>query len=195
MIKTGVFFGSFNPVHWGHIMLAGYLCEYESLDEVWLVVSPQNPLKDPRMLLADDLRLRMTELAVAGFAKLRCCDIEFSMPRPSYTIDTLDELRRRYPDRDFNLIMGADNLEVIEQWKSYERLLADYPLLVYPRRGCKPGEWDAVYLGIRIMQDAPLIEISSTMIRNTIAAGKVAAYFMPEAVSRYIEQNDLYRSL
>lgn len=191
MVRVGIFSGSFNPIHWGHIILAGYLCEHEKLDEVRFVVSPHNPLKNSAELAEDTVRLEMVKLAVADYPRFRSSDTEIAMPRPSYTIRTLDELKKQEPDKEFSLIMGGDNWSQIHQWKEYRRLVDENPILVYPRRGYdKHGS--AVW-GKAKYTDAPLVEISSTWIRRAIALGHDVRYFLPLPVFDYIEQNGLYR--
>ena len=191
MIKIGIFSGSFNPIHLGHIMLAGYLCEHEGLDEVRFVVSPQNPLKSPDDLLDDRVRLEMVEQGIAGYPCFRSSDMEFALSRPSYTIRTLDEFKKREPDKEFSLIIGADNWDQIDKWKESRRIVTENPVLIYPRRGYekepRPLWGKAKYT------DAPLIEISSTWIRRAIALGHDVRYFLPLPVFQYIEQNGLYR--
>lgn len=177
MKKTGIFSGSFNPVHIGHLALANYLCEYEELDEVWFLVSPHNPLKERSHLINDHVRYQMVQTAIAGYPRFQASDFEFHLPRPSYTIDTLKALHKAYPSRSFYFIMGADNWNVISQWKDYQTLLQNYNLLIYPRKDC-PVEIPAIYPNIRFVC-APLMEISSTFIRESIRNGKDVRFFLP----------------
>lgn len=190
MAKTiGILGGSFNPVHIGHMMLASYLAEWGYVDEVWLTLSPRNPLKDPTDLLPDTKRLTMLNIAVKGSTKLDICDIELSMPKPSYTINTLDFLAERYPDYRFKLIVGSDNWRLFEQWRAPKRILEEYGVMVYLRPGY-PVEKRAVD-GLEVI-DAPMIHISSTFIRQAIAKGRNVNYFLPAGVYKYIIDNKLY---
>ena len=188
--KIGLFFGSFNPIHNGHLMLANYLAEYGDLDEIWFVVSPQNPFKDKKSLLADRHRMYMVELAIKGDERFRVCDIEFYMPKPSYTIDTLTRLAERHPNTDFYLICGMDCLESFPKWKNHQMILQYHHLLVYPRKGFSNNEL-ANHPSVKII-NAPEIEVSSTFIRNAIAEGRDVRYFMPKEVYKYIIDMHFY---
>lgn len=189
-INTGLFFGSFNPVHLGHLGIAGYLLDGEELDEVWFVVSPKNPLKDSEQLANPGQRLAMVKLAAASNTAFKTCELEFSMPRPSYTIDTLRLLSKKYPENTFYLIIGSDNLEELHLWKDHEQILRDYKILVYPRGKTAKNPFDQ-YSNVKITQ-APLIEISSTLIRQRIAQSKDVSHLLPAGVHGYIIQNALY---
>ena len=187
----GLLGGSFNPVHMGHMMLASYLTQWGYVDKVWLTLSPLNPLKEVSALIADTGRLAMLDIAAKGMTGTEVCDIELSMPRPSYTIDTLDELARRYPDKQFRLIIGSDNWLVFDRWREPERILADYGIIVYPRPG-----YDVTAEMMRpgmTLADAPVADISSTFIRAAIADGKDMTAFLPPGVFKYINDNKLYR--
>ncbi len=189
--QIGIFSGSFNPIHVGHLVLANYMREFTYLDEVWLVVSPHNPLKDADELLDDDLRLEMTRLALEGFDNMSVSDIEFRMPRPSYTIDTLTRLTAENPDCEFTLIIGGDNWTRFGRWKENERLRREFKILIYPRLGELESIPEEFADNIRLVE-APLVEISSTLIRNGIKTGKDMRAFVPARVYDFIEEKGLY---
>ena len=188
--KIGLFFGSFNPVHNGHLMLANYIVEFTDLDSIWFIVSPQNPFKTQQSMLDEKHRLEMLELAVRNEPRFEVCDIEFHMPKPSYTIDTLMQLSKLHPDTDFYLICGMDNLTNFHRWKNYQAILDNYHLLVYPRKGYVRGE----LLNHKSVQliEAPEIEVSSTFIRDAIAKGKDIRYFMPNESYKYMIDMKFY---
>jgi nicotinate-nucleotide adenylyltransferase len=188
--KTGLLFGSFNPVHNGHLILASYMLEFTDLEEVWLVVSPQNPLKQKSSLLADHHRMALVRLALEDHAKLKANDIEFKMPKPSYTIDTLTWLSEKYEDHEFILICGTDIFPTFHKWKNFEEILNQYQLYVYPRPGYQPGRYEG-HSGVRIFE-APLLEISSSFIRQGIRAKKDMSFWMPEKVYQYILEMHFY---
>lgn len=188
--KVGLFFGSFNPVHIGHLIIANYMANYTFLDEVWFVVSPQNPFKDKKSLGNMYDRLEMVNLAIEGADNLRASDIEFSLPQPSYTIDTLTHLSEKYPTKEFLLIMGEDNLMGITKWKNADILLRDYKIIVYPRPGYDAGEMrnhPAI-----TMTDTPVMELSSTFLRNAIKEGKSVKFYTPDPVIDFIDKKGLY---
>ena len=185
MKKVGIFGGSYNPIHIGHLALANYLCEYGDLDEVWFMVSPQNPFKRKAKLWDDNLRLELVQLAVEGYPKLHASDFEFHLPRPSYTIHTLDALKASYPDHEFTLIIGADNWRLFPRWKAADEIIARHQILVYPRPGYEIDEND-LPTSVRKV-DTPLLEVSSTFIRESLAQGKDIRYFLhPKVWERII---------
>lgn len=189
-LRTGIFGGSFNPIHIGHLALANYLCENDYIDELWFLVSPQNPFKQNEKLLDDKTRLRMVNAAVRGYGRFYVSDFEFSLPKPSYTINTLNKLSETYTDRDFYLIIGADNWAAFDRWKSPEEIISKHHVLVYPRLGYDIPEM--LPQNIRAV-DSPLIEVSSTFIRESISQGKDVRYFLHPAVYEIIEKENLYR--
>lgn len=191
-MKIGLFFGSFNPIHIGHLAIANYITEYSDLDELWLIISPQNPLKNKKSLLNEYDRYQMVELALSESDKIKPSDIEFRLPKPSYTIDTLTYLRERFPSHQFVLIMGTDNFDSFHKWKNYELILKDYQLLVYPRPGYSLGQYEN-HPNIQQI-NAPLMEISSSFIRKAIKNDKNLRYFLPNAVYNYIQQMNFYKN-
>ena len=197
MKKIGLYFGSFNPIHIGHLAIANYMIEFSpDLDHIWFVISPQNPLKKKSTLLANHHRLYLTELAIGNDPELEASDIEFYLPRPSYTINTLTYLEERYPTNRFALIMGADNLKTINKWKNYDLLLEKYEIYVYPRPGYPTSkittEKNILKNAVIHYVDAPLMEISSSFIRTSIKEGKNIRYFLPPKVYEYIRDMHFY---
>lgn len=190
-MKTGLFFGSFNPIHTGHLVIASYMASFTGLKEVWLVVSPHNPLKNKNSLGNRYDRLEMARLATENSERIKISDIEFGLPQPSYTIDTLTYLHEKYPGREFVLIMGADNLVSFKKWKNYEVLLKNYQLYVYPRPGADLSEW-AGHPSI-VITETPQMDISSTFIRKAIKEHKNVQYFVPDKVLEFIERKNMYR--
>ncbi len=191
-IRTGLFFGSFNPIHTGHMILAHYFTEFTDIQEVWFVVSPHNPLKMKQTLLPDHHRLALVKEAIQDDARFKACDIEFHMPQPSYTVHTLAYLQEKYPSRSFVLLMGSDILPSFHKWKNYTHILENYLLYVYPR----PGQWENPYTGhphIHIIENVPQIEISSTFIREAIQSGKDVKYLVPDPVYNYIREMHFYK--
>ncbi len=187
---VGIFGGSFNPVHKGHVMLAKFLSQSQYLDEVWLTLSPQNPFKASSDLLDDKHRLAMLHLATKGIEGGEVCDIELSMPRPSYTINTLEALSQQYPKYEFRLVIGGDNWNVFDRWKDYQRIIDEFGVVVYPRPGyeLKPIQDKNV-----VTVEAPLADISSTEIRNAIAKDIDVSAMLPQRVWNYIKENKLYK--
>lgn len=190
MKRIGIFGGSFNPVHIGHIRLARYLRTCDLVDEVWLTLSPQNPLKDAETLISDEHRLAMLRLATTGISEIVVCDIELSMPRPSYTINTLELLSSRCPDCQFKLIIGSDNWLRFEQWREARRIIAEYGVIVYPRPGYEI-EKPILTRNVELVA-APMTDISSTQLRRAIAHGELVDDYMPQSVIQYINDNKLY---
>jgi nicotinate-nucleotide adenylyltransferase len=183
--KTGIFSGSFNPVHIGHLALANWLCEYEGLDEIWFLVTPQNPLKSHLKQIDNQLRYEMLKCATGNYPRFKVSDFEFHMPRPSYSADTLREIRKACPGHLFHFIMGADNWAQIGRWKDYRTILLNYPVLIYPRSGYDvhiPPD----YPNVRKV-DAPLIEVSSAFIRRAYREGKDVRFFLPESIRHYMD--------
>ena len=194
MKKIGLFFGSFNPIHIGHLILANYILENSDMDELWFVVSPQNPFKDKKSLLTDHNRLDMVQLAVKNYPKMRASNVEFSLPKPSYTIDTLTYLKEKYPNYSFALIMGEDNLDSLPKWKNAEKLMSDYQIIVYPRT-FEGEKKDSEYLQHEniSMVNAPIIELSATEIRNMIKEGKNVRPILPPEVFEYLDGSSFYK--
>lgn len=190
--QIGVFSGSFNPIHVGHIILASYIKEFTDIDEVWLVVSPQNPLKDANTLLDDAARLEMANIAIEDFEGIKVSQVEFDMPKPSYTIDTLNKLAAENPEADFTLIIGADNWNDFHRWKDYKLLLATYKVMIYPRAG-ESIYIDKQYRHTVDVVDAPLVEVSSTFIRDGIKNSKDVRAFLPKGVYEYLTKNKYYQ--
>ena len=190
-MNIGLFFGSFNPIHIGHLIIANYMANYTGLDALWLVVSPHNPLKNKSELINMYDRLEMAKLATEDAERIKVSDIEFNLTQPSYTIDTLTHLHERYPEHKFSLIMGSDNLKSLKKWKNYELILRDYPIYIYPRPNFLTSEFFS-HPSV-IITETPLMEISSTFIRKAIKEGKNVQYFMPKEVLSFIESKNLYR--
>ena len=191
-MNIGLYFGSFNPIHIGHLAIANYMVEYSDLDEIWLVVSPQNPLKKKSSLLNEFDRFDMVELALKKDLRIKPTDIEFNLPKPSYTIDTLTYLSEKNPKHNFNLIVGADSLQTFHKWKNYEEILKHYKIYVYPRPNCNIDAFknhDNVCL-----INAPLMEVSSSFIRKSIKENKDIRYFLPAEVYKYIEKMNFYKN-
>lgn len=192
-MKIGIFSGSFNPIHMGHVMLASYFVEYTTFDEVWLLVSPHNPLRKRTAQNNDNHRCEMVRMAIKELPKIKFSDIEFNLPQPSYTINTLDALHQTYPQHEFTLIIGADNWLIFDRWYQYQRIIDDYHVCIYPRKGY---EIDKTTLPAHVSYiDAPLIELSSTWIREGITQGKDLSIFLPHGIYRYIQENNLYQEL
>jgi len=195
-VKTGLYFGSFNPIHLGHLAIASYMVEFTDIDQIWYVISPHNPLKQRDTLLADYHRYELVDKAIHQEPDFQVSDIEFKLPKPSYTIDTLTYLSEKHPNRHFTLIMGEDNLRTLPKWKNFKELLARYPIYVYPREGNfqVPARVAELLQEARItMVNAPRIEISSSFIRQSVRDGKNMRHFLPEKVWDYIDEMNFYR--
>ncbi len=190
-LKVGLFFGSFNPVHIGHMVIANYMVEFTGIDQVWFVVSPQNPHKLNQNLLNEFDRLEMLNLAIGDDNRFRASDVEFRLPKPSYTINTLAVLTDKYPAYSFKIIIGSDNLESLPKWKNYETIVENYGILVYPRPGFNIRK-DLNFNNI-IFTEAPLMEISSSFIRNAIHEGKNISYFLPANVFDHLDKMNYYK--
>ncbi|MDI3528131.1 MAG: nicotinate-nucleotide adenylyltransferase [Tenuifilum sp.] len=190
-MKVGLFFGSFNPIHTGHLVIAEYILEFSDLDEIWFVVSPLNPLKKADELESDEHRLNMAKLAIhENNTRLKVCDVEMNLPRPSYTIDTLKVLKSTFPDYNFVLIIGSDTVETLPKWKGYDELISSYDFMVYPRE-CNAYKQEFPSERFSLV-DAPIIGISATLIRSIIAKDKDVLGYVPDDVWDYIERNRLY---
>ncbi|HEY4061835.1 MAG TPA: nicotinate (nicotinamide) nucleotide adenylyltransferase [Puia sp.] len=191
-MNIGLYFGSFNPIHHGHLLIANYVLQHTELKQVWFVVSPQNPLKPSGSLLNEYHRLFLVQIAIEGESGLKAVDIEFKLPKPSYTADTLAYLREKYPANTFSIIMGSDSFQNLPKWKNYSWLLQQYPIYIYKR---PTHEILPSYPGAReiIVLDAPLLPISSTQIRKNIKEGRSIRYLVPDAVREEIEKNGYYR--
>jgi nicotinate-nucleotide adenylyltransferase len=189
-MKVGLFFGSFNPLHIGHLAIANYFAEFSDLKRIWLVISPQSPFKKRKNLLAENHRYYMAQLALEDDSQISPTNIEFYLPKPSYTIDTLTYLSEKYPRHQFCLILGSDNLVHLHKWKNSEELIRQYPVYVYPRPSVNPYDYTNRY-DMEVVE-APLIEISSSFIRNSIKQGKDIRYFLPPKVYQYIREMHFY---
>jgi nicotinate-nucleotide adenylyltransferase len=190
-MKIGLFFGSFNPVHVGHMIIANYMATHTDLDRVWIVVSPQNPLKPKATLAKDYDRLHFVQLAIGDNPMLRASSIEFGLPKPSYTIDTLTYLKEKHKEHEFVLIMGGDNLATLHKWKNYELILRDYHIYLYKRPQYELGELEN-HPHIHHFE-APLLDISATYIRQCIKDGKSVQYLVPDAVFEYLMGSSMYK--
>ncbi len=190
-MKVGLFFGSFNPIHIGHKVIASYMVEYTKLDMVWFVVSPQNPLKKKSTLLHEHHRFMIVKREVEDNKKLSVSDIEFKIAKPSYTIDTLKYLEERFPNNVFSLIIGADNLASLSKWKNHEQILKNYKIYVYPR-----NDYNKIikHKNIFFIKNVPKMEISSSFIRKGIVEGKDVSYLVPEKAWHYIEEMNFYKN-
>lgn len=190
-MKIGLFFGSFNPIHIGHLIIASYMVDFTDLGQVWFVVSPQNPLKHKKNLLSEYERMEMVRLAIQDDNRFQATDIEFNMPRPSYTIDTLLHLEEKYPGKEFVLIMGSDSVASLPKWKNYEQLLENYKIYAYPRPEHHLAP-EQLHHNIKLVEGVPLMEISATFIRQTIKNKKSVKYLLPEKVYQFVDKWGYY---
>lgn len=191
MKATGLFFGSFNPVHVGHLIIANYILNHSELSDLWMVLSPHNPHKKKESLANDYDRLHMLNLAIGDNPKLKSSDVEFNLPKPSYTIDTLAHLSEKYPDRSFTLIMGGDNLGTFHKWKNYEQILEHYSIIVFARPGYELGDLQT-HPKVTVLSETPLLHISASYIRRLRQEGKSIQYLVPDLVYKAIEESSLY---
>lgn len=189
-MKIGLYFGSFNPIHVGHTLIANYISEFTQLDEIWFVVTPHNPLKEQKNLLKDYDRLELVRQAIGNYQRFRACDIEFYLPKPSYTIDTLTHLNEKYPEHKFSIIMGGDNITSIHKWKNYKQIINNYDIYVYPRPGIEISEAEKL-VNVKIV-DAPMVEISASFIRSSIKENKDVRFFVHPDVYTTIIKEKLY---
>lgn len=204
-MNIGLYFGTFNPIHVGHLVIANYMADFTDLDQVWLIVSPHNPLKEKATLLTDLHRLALVKVAVDDNSKLRASDIEFSLPKPSYTATTLAYLKDKYPQNNFALIMGEDNLRTLHKWYNYDVILKNHKIYVYPRVLTVQEEAEVTSINSHIgndfaedanvvfCNDAPVMKVSATFVRNAIRDGKDVRYLLTEPVHKYIEEMNFYR--
>ncbi len=188
--QIGLFFGTFNPIHLGHVIIGGYMLEFASIDELWFVVTPHNPHKQKSSLLNDYTRLELVRLAIGENHRMRVSDVEFGLSQPSYTSSTLAHLHEKYPDYDFALIMGEDNVQNLHKWHNYEYVLNEHRIIVYPRMG-DTGMARISHPNVEYTS-APVIELSSSFIRTAIKEGRNVDYMMPAAVAEYIQKSNLY---
>lgn len=191
-MKVGLYFGSYNPIHIGHLAIANFMVEYTDIDQLWFVVSPQNPHKKKVNLLDNYQRLEMVHRALDNDDRLRASSIEFNLPKPSYTVDTLAYLKERYPRYHFVILMGSDNLENFHKWKNYETIVENYGVIVYPRPGFDRSKIKE-HKNIAVAEGAPLMEISSSFIREAIKEGKDVRHFVPSESWKYLEEMNFYK--
>jgi len=200
-MKVGLYFGTYNPIHVGHLIIANYMADYTALDEVWLIVSPQNPLKQKSSLLADYHRYAMVEIAVQDNPKLKPSNIEFKLPQPSYTINTLTYLKEKHPKHEFSLIMGEDNLRTLNKWKNYEEIIQNHKIYVYPRALTEQEQIDAQSTNKVgktnstniVICDALVMRVSASFIRNAIKQKKDVRYLLTEPVYKYVQEMNFYK--
>jgi nicotinate-nucleotide adenylyltransferase len=192
-MKIGLYFGTFNPIHIGHLIIANHFAEYSGLEQIWMVVTPHNPLKNKKTLLDDHERLQLVNLATEDYPKIKPSDIEFKLPQPNYTINTLAHLQDKFPQHEFSLIMGEDNLNSLHKWKNYEVILKNYAIYVYPRISSELENSNFRNNPNIHFIDAPIVEISSTFIRENIKNKKNVQPLLPSKVWEYIDHNNIYK--
>lgn len=191
-MNIAIFSGSFNPIHTGHLILANYVSQFTSVDEIWFLTSPCNPFKEDDFLLDENIRYEMVQLALQDYPRFRASNFEFTLPKPSYTIHTLVALKAAYPGHTFSLVIGSDNWTEFEKWRNYDKILENFNIKIYPRLGYR------IFIPTRYKNrvealDAPIVEISSTFIRDSISEGKDMKAFLPETVYRFIADKGLYK--
>ena len=192
-MTIGLYFGTFNPIHVGHLIIANHIVEHTNLDKIWFVVTPHNPLKNKKTLLDNYQRLEMVHMATSPYDKLGVSNIEFGLPQPNYTINTLEHIKEKHPNHTFALIMGEDNLKSLHKWKNYELLLENYEIYVYPRVTKLSDNNLSNHSSIHFV-DAPIVEISSTHIRKNIKEGKNIEPLLPHSVWKYIDEMNFYKN-
>lgn len=192
-MTIGLYFGTFNPIHVGHLIIANHIVEHTNLDKIWFVVTPHNPLKNKKTLLDNYQRLEMVHMATSPYDKLGVSNIEFGLPQPNYTINTLEHIKEKHPNHSFALIMGEDNLKSLHKWKNYELLLENYEIYVYPRVTKLSDNNLSNHSSIHFV-DAPIVEISSTHIRKNIKEGKNVEPLLPHSVWNYIDEMNFYKN-
>jgi nicotinate-nucleotide adenylyltransferase len=197
-MKIGLFFGTFNPIHVGHLIIANHMAQHANIDQVWLVVTPHNPHKEKATLLADHLRLDMVRDAIFNAPQLKASDIEFHLPKPNYTISTLTHLQEKYPQDEFSLLLGEDNLRSFHKWYNWEQILAKHRIYVYPRQGegvaeQAPNTALVQHPNIEMVKDVPILGISASFVRSRLAAGKDCSFLLTEPVAKYIADRGLYQ--
>jgi nicotinate-nucleotide adenylyltransferase len=204
-MKIGLYFGTFNPIHVGHLVIANYMADFTELDQVWLVVSPHNPLKEKSTLLTDYHRLALVKIAIDDNPKLKASDIEFNLPKPNYTTTTLAYLKDKYPQHEFALIMGEDNLRTLHKWRNHDVILKNHKIYVYPRVLTLQEEAEVSSINLKVTndfadnpnvifcEDAPVMKVSASFVRHAIKEGKDVRYLLTEPVHRYIDEMNFYR--
>ena len=189
-MKIGVFPGSFNPVHIGHLAIANHIAEYEEYDQIWFLVTPQNPLKKKNDLMDQELRLNLLEQSIEAYDKFKICTIEWDMPQPTYTINTLQKLRMTYPQYRFDLIIGADNWATFHRWKDFQTILKNFSVLVYPRSNA--NRFQINHPNAQLLKDAPIIEISGSKIRKAIEEGKDIRFYMARGIYEIVKNSKIF---